>query len=365
MMFLVSADQSTQALRHGFDVAQKAYILAQELPPQDFFRLDVFQAAYHHDRHCPEGYGSDITYVREMLRQPAELPQELFVHPLVKGAHDFKPEVALAIEQHHERLDGSGYPHGLAGDQICRLARILAVVDTWQECLDNGLDPTYALVTGAESGQLEDEYTQAMISLFMQDVRIMLNGPAPNTNVESQIRSGVTTLQGGLEPGGIARMDPTTGLPNQPYFLDLLQTEFARYNRFRIPFSLASIYIPDIEDAAKDPRQNQLLLHVATRLKQLVRVTDVLGYGGNGLFLALLVGTTKAGADIAVTRLKARCSSGTDYVVKITELRTLPDAGDCIADTPQQMFLRVAPPSLRRAAATHLSLVSQPPDDDA
>lgn len=35
------------------------------------------------------------------------------------------------IEQHHERLDGSGYPHGLKGNDICIEARIIAVADTF------------------------------------------------------------------------------------------------------------------------------------------------------------------------------------------------------------------------------------------
>ena len=34
------------------------------------------------------------------------------------------------VRQHHERLDGSGYPRGLKGDQICPQSRILAVADT-------------------------------------------------------------------------------------------------------------------------------------------------------------------------------------------------------------------------------------------
>ncbi len=33
------------------------------------------------------------------------------------------------IMQHHERLDGSGYPKGLAGNEISLTARILAVAD--------------------------------------------------------------------------------------------------------------------------------------------------------------------------------------------------------------------------------------------
>ncbi len=37
--------------------------------------------------------------------------------------------VAHIVLQHHERLDGSGYPEGLAGDAILPEARILAVAD--------------------------------------------------------------------------------------------------------------------------------------------------------------------------------------------------------------------------------------------
>ena len=33
------------------------------------------------------------------------------------------------IVQHHERIDGSGYPNGLRGNDICLEARILAVAD--------------------------------------------------------------------------------------------------------------------------------------------------------------------------------------------------------------------------------------------
>jgi HD-GYP domain-containing protein (c-di-GMP phosphodiesterase class II) len=37
--------------------------------------------------------------------------------------------VALAVHQHHERMDGSGYPLGLRGEDICIEARIIAVAD--------------------------------------------------------------------------------------------------------------------------------------------------------------------------------------------------------------------------------------------
>jgi PAS domain S-box-containing protein/putative nucleotidyltransferase with HDIG domain len=42
---------------------------------------------------------------------------------------DFDRPVAEYVLQHHERLDGSGYPRGLAGDEVLPEARIIAVAD--------------------------------------------------------------------------------------------------------------------------------------------------------------------------------------------------------------------------------------------
>ena len=41
----------------------------------------------------------------------------------------FPWEIALVALQHHERLDGSGYPAGLKGDAITMNSRIVAVAD--------------------------------------------------------------------------------------------------------------------------------------------------------------------------------------------------------------------------------------------
>jgi putative nucleotidyltransferase with HDIG domain len=49
-------------------------------------------------------------------------------HVILKNI-DFPVPIAPIIIQHHERMDGSGYPHGLSGDQICLEARIIAVAD--------------------------------------------------------------------------------------------------------------------------------------------------------------------------------------------------------------------------------------------
>ncbi|NTV81261.1 MAG: HD domain-containing protein, partial [Candidatus Aminicenantes bacterium] len=57
--------------------------------------------------------------------------------------------VAHIILQHHERLDGSGYPEGLIGEAILQEARILAVADVVEAV--SSLRP-YRAALGLEKG---------------------------------------------------------------------------------------------------------------------------------------------------------------------------------------------------------------------
>ena len=51
-------------------------------------------------------------------------------HELLLGLPELR-EATTVVRSHHERWDGSGYPDGLAGEAIPRLARIFAVVDVY------------------------------------------------------------------------------------------------------------------------------------------------------------------------------------------------------------------------------------------
>ena len=42
-------------------------------------------------------------------------------------------DVVEAVEQHHERWDGSGFPARLKGEDICHFAHIIAIADTYYE----------------------------------------------------------------------------------------------------------------------------------------------------------------------------------------------------------------------------------------
>jgi putative nucleotidyltransferase with HDIG domain len=78
-----------------------------------------------------------IAIEARVLDKPGRLTQDEFDlikrHP-ANGAslvRSFSKHVVAGIELHHERLDGSGYPYGLAGDSIPMAARIIAVADTY------------------------------------------------------------------------------------------------------------------------------------------------------------------------------------------------------------------------------------------
>ncbi|TAN53882.1 MAG: HD domain-containing protein [Methylococcaceae bacterium] len=60
--------------------------------------------------------------------------RQMYEHPciavsLLQGIPSYHPSVTLPILQHHERLDGSGYPNGLKGAQVGQNGRIVALAE--------------------------------------------------------------------------------------------------------------------------------------------------------------------------------------------------------------------------------------------
>ena len=74
-----------------------------------------------------------------ILEKPTQLSAAEFervkAHPgygyeILRGISSFQ-EIALLAREHHERLDGSGYPHNLSGGDLGMESRILATADTY------------------------------------------------------------------------------------------------------------------------------------------------------------------------------------------------------------------------------------------
>ena len=108
-----------------------SYALGQELglSPNRLHLLDY--GAYLHDV-------GKIRVPLSILNKPARLTAEewqiIKKHPSYGRElidQTFMKEAGTIVEQHHERLDGSGYPYGLSGDEVLVEASIIAVADTF------------------------------------------------------------------------------------------------------------------------------------------------------------------------------------------------------------------------------------------
>ena len=115
---------------------------------------------------------------QDILLKPGKLTDEEFTiirtHPVrghemlseAKGAPDGAMDVCL---HHHERPDGRGYPHGLAGDAITPLARMGAVCDVYDAITSNrpykpGWDPAESIARMASwKGQFDDGIFRAFV----------------------------------------------------------------------------------------------------------------------------------------------------------------------------------------------------------
>lgn len=117
---------------HSYRVAQGAFNLgtALKLAPEDLRVLA--QGGLVHDV-------GKLEVPDKILNKPGPLTKEErkeIEHHTVAGYElcsrlGFMASELDVIRSHHERLDGNGYPDGLAAEKIPMLARLLSVVDVW------------------------------------------------------------------------------------------------------------------------------------------------------------------------------------------------------------------------------------------
>lgn len=115
---------------HQERVARLACIIARELELEEERIQGLYFAGLVHDI-------GKISVPSEILSKPTRLSDIEFSlikqHPqvgfeILKDI-EFPWPIADVVLQHHERIDGSGYPNGLSGNQILKKAKILAVAD--------------------------------------------------------------------------------------------------------------------------------------------------------------------------------------------------------------------------------------------
>jgi putative nucleotidyltransferase with HDIG domain len=131
LVFVESKDNYTA--EHHRNVARLSSRIAEKMGlPDEKIKL-IYRTGLIHDI-------GKINISQDVLNKTTKLDESEFdqirSHPSVgfeitKGIHNFDV-MAKIILQHHERLNGSGYPEGLRGSEIMTEARIIAVADVFE-----------------------------------------------------------------------------------------------------------------------------------------------------------------------------------------------------------------------------------------
>lgn len=118
---------------HSLNVAVLALTLAKSLDMSEDDARDLGVAAIFHDI----GRGSDSIY-KSFLNQHCENGARMLLEA------GFSERIARIVLQHHEHVDGSGYPKHLMSTQIDPLSRLLALVNAYDN-LCNPANPAAAM----------------------------------------------------------------------------------------------------------------------------------------------------------------------------------------------------------------------------
>ncbi|WP_337098978.1 HD-GYP domain-containing protein [Paenibacillus sp. YIM B09110] len=130
LLLLNTSDDYTY--QHSVQVGMLSYYLATWVGYDNKESLQIGKAGFLHDI-------GKCRIDLDILNKPAKLTKDefdevkkhtLYGHEIITKSFD-EPYLAVSALQHHERVDGSGYPHGLKGEEIHPVAKIISVVDIY------------------------------------------------------------------------------------------------------------------------------------------------------------------------------------------------------------------------------------------
>lgn len=158
---------------HSTRVAQYTVMLAKELGYDEETVDKYYNIALMHDI-------GKVGVPPEVLNKAGKLTDEEFAiikshpwlgHEALKGI-SIMPELAIGAGYHHERPDGKGYPKGLKGDEIPRVAQIIAVADTFDAMYSNrpyrkrmNFEKAVSIIKSVRGTQLTADVVDAFLRL--------------------------------------------------------------------------------------------------------------------------------------------------------------------------------------------------------
>jgi len=165
-------DKDSYLMEHSVNVAVLMSILGKYLELDNRYLHQCVTGALLHDI-------GKVMIPDTILHKPGKLTDDeftimkrhsLYSQKILEKSKGF-PQVSINVAgQHHERLDGKGYPAGLAGDEVTQEARMASVVDVYDaitadRVYHDGMTPSTALKRMLEwcGPHLDVKYVHAFI----------------------------------------------------------------------------------------------------------------------------------------------------------------------------------------------------------
>jgi putative nucleotidyltransferase with HDIG domain len=253
LLRLKSADEYTYL--HSVAVCTLMVALGRQLRLSEAQCREAGMAGMFHDL-------GKAAMPQEILNKPGKLSTEEFdiikQHPLrgyemLLGGANVSEEVRDVCRHHHERVDGTGYPDGLAGEGISLLSRMGAVCDVYDAVTSDrpykaGWDPAHAL---SQMATWKGHFDAVVFQSFVKSVGIYPTG--------SLVRLSSGRLAVVLEQNSSALTKPRvkvffstkSGLPLEPRVLDLAASSATERIQAREPPEAWNFtYLTDLWDAA-------------------------------------------------------------------------------------------------------------------
>lgn len=154
--------------QHSLRTGMIAFALAQRLRLPASERPSILLAALCHD--MGELHTDPAILVTEHRITPEER-RYIHVHPitgyvLLNEMRDIPAAVGKAVLQHHERLDGSGYPYDLKSAQISHLAKLIALADVVEAVHDRVEPGRMDMLLRANRSRFDPEIVNALRDLL-------------------------------------------------------------------------------------------------------------------------------------------------------------------------------------------------------
>ena len=229
---LLLADRATPDVYlygHSVNVAILSVMLGQSLQIERNKRIILGYCALLHDIGMVKTFdvalkSGKLTNAEYNQIKKHILHGQAMLQKLTGVSSEFREVISLVMAQIHERMNGTGYPHGTKGEELHEFGRIIAITDVYEAMTHprsyrTRLIPHEAVktvITAAGS-----EFDAPMVKVFVEHLSIYPPGSYVRLNTEEIAR--VTGIKRGLptRPTVLIIIDPQGQRTAQPRVIDL------------------------------------------------------------------------------------------------------------------------------------------------